>query len=138
MVDAVQQRFERVLAWEKLKLAAEIAVEAEKAARSAIIELDFADRKDGTNTIKLPDGGELKCVTGVDYVTDADRAKACMEKLRKIGNEGSFIADRLFAFKPVVAVSELKKLAPAYRKVVDKHLDVKQRAPTLKIHEPAA
>ena len=138
MVDAVQQRFERVLAWEKLKLAAEIALEAEKAARSAIIELDFPDRKDGTNTIKLPDGGELKCVAGVDYVTDADRAKACIEKLRKIGNEGSFIADRLFAFKPVVAVGELKKLAPAYRKVVDRHLDVKQRAPTLKIHEPAA
>ena len=133
-----QVRFERVLAWEKAKTAADIAAESEKRLRCSIIELDFADRVEGTNTIRLPDGRELKCVAAFEYATDADRAKSCIEKLRKIGNEGTFLADRLFTFKPSVAAGELKKLAPQYRKVVDKLVDVKPKSPSLKIHEPAA
>ena len=133
-----QACFERVLAWEKAKIAADIAAEAEKRLRGSIIELDFADRVEGTNTIRLPDGRELKCVAAFEYATDADRANSCIRKLAMIGNEGPFLADRLFTFKPSVAAGELKKLAPQYRKVVDKLVDVKPKSPALKIHKPTA
>lgn len=129
---------EAVIAWEKDRAVLEIAREKERDARAAIVELHFAERAEGTNSLPLDDGRVLKCVAKTDYQVDKDKVDAAIAKLRATGNEGAFIADRLFSWKPAVVVAELRRLAPAYRRIADRAIVPRPATPTLEVLTPKA
>ena len=129
---------ERVLLWERAKASLDAATAAERSARDALLELDFADRQPGTNTKPLPDGRVVKCVAETEYKTDAERARACMAKIEKHGADGKLLAERLFKWKPEVAIGELKKLPDKLRRLADKAIDLRPTRPSIRVESPKA
>jgi hypothetical protein len=130
----------RVIAWEKAKTALDIAKVTEKNARDALLQIDMAEAGHGTTSIPLDDGRVLKCVKATEFAAVKDNAlvDTAIAKLKALGNEGTFIADRLFSTAWKVSVTELKKLEAKYRKIADKAIVAKPKSPELEIVVPKA
>lgn len=152
-----QLRDEALLAWEASKKALEAAKENEMTLRKAAFAAGFGDEaKEGTNTVDLGNGYQLKGVKKLNYTLKApegykgntvDAIDDTVELFARISNEGEFVAERLFKYSVDMSVSEYRKLveeaeySPIKKQMLDallKVLVITEGAPTLEIKEPKA
>lgn len=111
--------------------------------------------KEGINNIPLGEGwiakvGVKKNYTLISRDEKKDKLTAVddvMDAMAKIGNEGSFIADRIFKFTVDISTGEYHKLEEAAKTSADSKklldlvntvLEIKDATPTLEIKEPKA
>lgn len=146
--------FDEVLvAWERAKLALESAKENEMTLRKRAFEMGFgANAREGTNTETLGGGYELKGVRKFNYKLQApvginiETAVARVAtEMRRISNEGSFLADRLFQWSVSLSVPEYKLLVESAKDnelmaqilgTVNSVVLITDAAPTLEIKAP--
>lgn len=118
---------------------AKFYAERDKELRGLIYGMAFAGLEDGkTHNIPLGKGYVLKGKRPVNYKVDADKADAALDELSALGNEGSFVADRLVKWEPKLSVSEYGKLTEAQKAIIDKVITTTPGLPTLEIKEPSA
>lgn len=115
--------------------------------RKYIVDRAFPQKQEGTNTLELGNGYELKAVVKYNYkLAENPIVESTLEEISKLGNEGAFIADRLVSWTPNFLKSEYNKLeqdaeagseiAKSVLKLLPKMLTVTDAAPTLSIKEP--
>jgi len=153
---APQPKLDDVLQqWDAAKKALEVAKEAEMSLRKLAFSLGFGvNAEEGTNTLELGNGYQLKGVKKLNYKlvappdfkgTVIDAVGHCVSRMSQISNEGSFIADRVFKYSVDLSKTEYNKLevdattdetAKKLLAEVNKVLEIKEAAPTLEIKEP--
>lgn len=111
---------EALVKWEAAKTRLDEAKLEEMEARKLAFELAFgANAKEGANTLPLANDFELKATRKLNYGfrkpdgyrgTVADAVADVEDAFTKISNEGSFIGERLFKWKPELSVSEYRTL----------------------------
>lgn len=115
--------------------------------RKYIVNRAFPSKKEGTNTLELGNGYELKAGVKYNYkLADNDTVEKVLDKIATIGNEGKFIAERLVSWSPNFLLTEYRVLqeeaeknnltAIAILKEVQTMLEITDAAPELKIKEP--
>lgn len=123
--------------------------EEEMEMRKYIVARAFPDKKEGMNTKELGNGYELKAQVKYNYnLADNDIVEAGLEKIEKLGNEGSFIADRLVSWSPNFLLKEYRQLQEDAKKgskfateclaVISDFLTITEAAPTVDIKAPKA
>lgn len=136
-----------LLLWQEKKDDVAKAKAAEMELRKYIVSRAFPDAKEGTNTAELGNGYELKAVVKFNYkLADNDTVENGLDAIAAIGNEGTFIADRLVGWTPAFHLTEYRKLqeeaekgsgeARAILQEITKFLTIEDAAPTLAIKEP--
>src|SRR5665213_1830484 len=82
--------------WQQKKDAIEAAKTAEMDLRKYIVNRAFPQKHEGTNTLELGAGYQLKANVKLNYrLADNATVEATLNEIEKTGNEGQFIADRL-------------------------------------------
>lgn len=136
-----------LMAWDASKKALDTAKETEMELRKVCAAYIFPDAKKGTNRVELGQGYAVKMVRNVDYSfagKTREEIAAAETAVANLGNEGAFLADRLFKWSCEPSVSEYGKLDmsnPTHVKIkaeLDKVITTKDGAPTLTIEEPKA
>lgn len=134
--------------WEDAKQAVERAQENEMELRKYIADRAFPNAEEGTNTIPLENGYELKLNKKFNYKLNSDNAviETTLDKISKTGNQGTFIADRLVSWKASFLLTEYRTLIEAAEAgsndaqeilaLIGEMLVVEDAAPELKIKEP--
>jgi hypothetical protein len=122
--------------------------EEEMELRKYIVNRAFPEKKEGTNTQELGNGYQLKAGIKFNYnLADNETVEKTLDAIAKIGNEGSFIAERLVSWTPNFLLTEYRKLqeeapisatAKAILDECNKMLIIKDAAPSLEIKEPKA
>ena len=137
---------ELLMRHQDLKIAVEIAKENEMKLRKYIVNRVFPDAKEGTNTAELGNGYQLKAVKKFHYnlIPDNNKIFATLDKIKKLGNEGAFIADRLVSWTPSFLLSEYRPLCEndatdiqrQIKREIETVLVITDGSPTLTIKEP--
>jgi hypothetical protein len=133
--------------WQKLKDDLVQFKADEMEFRKYVVSRAFPDAKEGTNTLELGGGYELKAQVKYNYkLADNDTVEAGLARIAKIGNEGSFIADRLVSWTPNFLKSEYNNVlaaadsgsgeARAIMKEINTFLTIDDAAPVVDIKEP--
>lgn len=115
--------------------------------RKYIVNRAFPQKTEGTNTLELGSGWELKAVVKYNYrLADNDTVENILDEISQVSNEGPFIADRLVSWTPNFLKTEYTKLqeeagkgseqAKTILKLTEKMLTITDAAPTLVIKEP--
>ena len=137
-----------LMKWQRLKDDIETAKAAEMELRKYIISRAFPNKHEGTNTQELGNGYSLKAGVKYNYNLDPDNKKVeeALNKIAMIGNQGSFIAERLVSWKPSFLLTEYRELlkeaeegngtSKAILKEINAVLTITEAAPTLEIKEP--
>lgn len=136
-----------LLLWQAKKDAIETAKAEEMELRKYIVKREFPKPVEGTQRKELGNGYELKAVIKYNYnLASNDVVEECLDHICTLGNEGSFIADRLVSWKPSFLKTEYNALLERKDKgderaikileIVNKMLTVSEGAPTLDIIEP--
>ncbi len=137
-----------LLEWQHLKDQVESAKAAEMDMRKYIVSRTFPDKHEGTNTQELGNGYTLKANIKFNYNLDPDNKKVeeALDKIALIGNNGSFIAERLVSWKPSFLLTEYRELqkekdegndtAKAIIAEIHKVLTITEAAPALEIKTP--
>ena len=146
VVEAIVKRL--IAQHEEAKVVLEAAKNSEMEARLMVGNYAFpvAGRKEGVNNLELTDGRTVKLGHKVNYKLAADNEKIekCEEACDAIGNEGSFLVERIITWKADFSKSEYNKLDvsnPTHAKVkaeIDKVLELSNGTPSLEIKEPKA
>lgn len=133
-----RSRDEVLAEWESRKKLLEVSKEREMVFRKYVVSRAFPNADEGTNTLPLSNGYELKASIKYNYVLDPDNKKieACLDKLAATDNEGSFIADRIVSWKANLSLKEYRELAPKYKHIIDEIITINDAAPTLEIKAP--
>lgn len=106
----------------------------------------LAGRKEGVNNLELGDGRTVKLGHKVNYklVGDNEAIEKAEDACEQIGNEGSFLAERIITWEAKFSKSEYNKLDtsnPTHAKVkaeIDKVLEISNGTPSLEVKEPKA
>jgi hypothetical protein len=115
--------------------------------RKYIVNRAFPQKEEGTNTLELGNGYELKAVVRYNYkLADNDIVEKTLQLIAEVGNEGPFIADRLVSWTPNFLKTEYTKLqedaaagnenAKRILKLIEVMLEITDAAPTLTIKAP--
>lgn len=143
---SVEERDRRLAVWDTAKKTLEAAKASEMEARKAVADYCFPAAKEGTNRIELNNGYALKMVHKLNHKIAAtnDQVDAVEEEAGKLGNEGTFLIERIITWTPDFSKSEYKKLntdLPVHKAVkalVDGILEITPGAPALTLEEPKA
>lgn len=143
---SVEERDRRLAVWDEAKKVLEAAKTSEMEARKAVFDYCFPDAREGTNRIELNNGYALKCVAKFNHKIAAsnDQVDTVEAEAAKLGNEGTFLIERIITWTPGFSKSEYKKLDvalpthAAVKALVDSVLEITPGAPTLEIEEPKA
>ncbi len=137
---------ELLMRWQELKNDVEKAKAVEIEMRKYIVSRAFPDKHEGTNTQELGNGYQLKAVVKYNYNLDPDldRVEAVLDRIASMGNEGSFVAERLVKWSASFLLTEYRELQKddateiqkAIKKEIDSVLTITDAAPTLEIKEP--
>lgn len=135
-----------LMAWDAMKKNIAALQEEEKQMRAYIVKRAFPNAAEGTNTLELGNGYQLKAGVKFNYNLDRDNDKVwdALDQIAKIGNKGSFIADRLVSWKPSFLLTEYRTLCDEnateeekqIRKIIEGVLTITEATPTLEIKEP--
>lgn len=117
--------------------------------RKYIVNRAFPSKTEGTNTLSLGSGYELKAVVKYNYkLADNEIVEKTLQLIAESSNEGPFIADRLVSWTPNFLKTEYTKLqedaasgsesAKKILKLTEVMLEITDAAPTLSIKEPKA
>ncbi len=137
-------RDEVLLEWQKAKDLLASAKEKEMTWRKYAVARAFPDATEGTNTEPLGNGYNLKAVVKYNYkLLDNDKVRDCLSRIAKIGNKGSFVAERLVSWTPNFLLTEYRELeaaetddAKAMLRICNEMLEISEAAPTLSIVAP--
>lgn len=154
-VEKVPTLDEVLMQWQTSKQALETVKEEEMRLRKLAFAMGFGvSAQEGTNTLELGNGFELKGVKKLNYKLVApenyngsvlDAVDACIDKFINISNEGSFIAERLFKWSVELSKTEYNKLVeeatnePTKQKLLaeaNKVIEINEAAPALEIKPP--
>ncbi len=138
---------ELLVRWQSLKDQVETAKSAEMEMRKYIVSRAFPDKHEGMNSIELGNGYQLKAGIKYNYNLDPDNKKieTALDEISKIGNQGSFIAERLVSWKPSLCLSEYRELLDKANETanskkmllyINSVLTISKGAPTLEIKQP--
>lgn len=142
---------ETLAKWEAAKTALEAAKDAEMTLRKLYVALASDPTKQkGTENIPLNNGYKAKVVKkvnfgfikGPDQKTDWEAVMTAQDEIEKTGNEGAFIAERLFKWEATLSVSEYNKLDASnptqakIKAIADRVIVTTDGAPTLEIIAP--
>jgi hypothetical protein len=133
--------------WQDTKVLLEQMKSLEMEIRKIAVKLTITQPKEGMNTVELGNGYVAKAQIKYNYkLSDNDTVDTCLERIRKIGNEGSFIADRLVSWTPNFLLTEYRNLqeqakkgdrtAQEILKIVPEFLTISEASPTLEIKPP--
>ena len=136
-----------LLLWQDKKNAIERAKVEEMDLRKYIVKREFPKPTEGMNNKDLGNGYVLKAAIKYNYnLADNDTVENTLEKLSKLGNAGSAIADRLVSWKPSFLLQEYRTLQEDKEKgsqfavqaldVINQMLTITEGAPTLEIKAP--
>lgn len=143
-----QQRERKLASWEATKQQLATLKDLEMAQRKECTALYFPEPKQGTQRVELGNDYKLKLVAKQNYTLDKDNSKVdkVQDAIEATGNEGVFIAERLFKWSVELSVSEYKDLCEQAEKgsaqaikikaLVDTILTTSWGAPTLEIEAP--
>ncbi len=105
-------------------------------------------RHEGMNTVPLGSGYEAKIGIKYNYKLSNDNeiVWAGLDKIKALGNEGTFIADRLVSWSPNFLLTEYRQLqedaekGSAFAKdairIISEYMTIEEASPTLSISEP--
>ncbi len=130
---------ELLVRWQCLKDQVETAKTVEMDMRKYIVSRAFPNKHEGTNTQELGNGYQLKAGIKYNYSLDPDnkQVEQALDKIALIGNQGSFIADRLVSWKPSLCLSEYRELDnEEIKRELHKVLTITEAVPTLEIKQP--
>lgn len=136
-----------LMLWQKAKDDLEKAKSFEMDIRKIAVKITVENPKEGMNTVELGNGFTAKAQIKYNYkLADNDTVEACLNNISKIGNEGSFIADRLVSWHPQFLLSEYRILKEEKEKgskeaelilnEINKMLIITDASPTLEIKAP--
>lgn len=133
-------------AWDTAKATLERAKNAEMDIRKIVFGYCFPNPTVGTQRVPLANGFNLKAVhkETTKIVASIDAIDKAEEEAGKIGNEGTFLFERIVVWKPDFSLSEFKKLDPTLpvhaqvKKLIEGLIETKPGAPTLEIEAPKA
>lgn len=133
-------------AWNDAKGVLERAKESEMSIRKAVAAYVFPTPKEGVNNHELGGGYVLKMGHKLNYNITApnEAVDKAEDEAAKLGNEGTFLFERVITWTPNFSKSEYNKLDPALpahagvKKLVDGLLEIKPGTPSLEIKEPKA
>lgn len=125
----------------------EVLKAQEMSLRKYIVDRAFPERHEGVNTVELGNGYSLKAKVKYSYKIDkpANEVWASLERIRKIGNKGPFIADKLVSWKASFLLTEYRPLieekdeseeSKAILKEISSFLIIEEAAPELDIKGP--
>lgn len=143
--NAIPSRDHAIIDWQNTKNALKALIELEREKRATLYKNLFPNNVDTTETVDLPNGYKFKAKGTLNYKlefsTKEDGAKnldAAIDAIEKIGNEGTFIAERLVKWKPELSVSEYKALAAdsPIKKIIDGVLTITPGSPELELVPP--
>lgn len=110
--------------------------ERDKELRGMIYSMAFAGLEDGkTHNQPLGNGYKLKGKRPISYKLSGD-VDAALEAIAAIGNEGSFIADRLVKWTPSLSLTEYNGLSDDMRKLIDPCVTTTPGLPVIEVVEP--
>jgi hypothetical protein len=132
---------------QKLKDDIDKLKEREMELRKYIVDRCFPNKQEGTNTLALGAGYELKSQIKYNYKLAENKiVETCLDKISAIGNQGSFVADRLVSWSPSFLLTEYRNLQEQAKegdksaieilKICSEMLTIDEAAPTLNIKEP--
>lgn len=126
--------------WKNAQDALSVAKEREKELREMIIEVfseETNEMASGTESIDVGFGFDLKIEHKLNYklTCDNDGVDELLDKIENSVEGGNVIAERLVTWKPSFNVSEYKKLEPVHKAMVDKVLEIKPAAKSVKLHK---
>lgn len=138
-----------LLLWQNKKDAIEKAKAEEMELRKYIVKREFPKPNEGMNNKDLGNGYTLKASVKYNYnLADNDKVEECLSKIAALGNQGSFIAERLVSWTPKFLLTEYRQLQEEAEKgsgfakqcldEVNNMLTITEAAPTLEIKEPRA
>jgi hypothetical protein len=115
--------------------------------RKYIVDRAFPEKHEGTNTLELGQGYELKANVKFNYrLADNETVERTLARIAAIGNKGSFIADRLVSWSPSFLLTEYRELqaeaekgsqeAKEILKLTNEMLTIEDAAPALDIKAP--
>lgn len=133
--------------WNDLKAKLEFLKEQELEMRKYVVSRAFPKAEEGTNTLELGNGYQLKAQVKFNYnLKDNDTVRNTLHRIRFIGNNGPFIADHIVKIEYSFLLTEFRKLesdaedgseeAKAILKECHSMLNIVPAAPTLSIKEP--
>lgn len=136
-----------LLAWDDIKNKITALKEQEMDLRKYIVKRAFPDASEGTNKQELGNGYELKAVVKFNYrLEDNKKVEAGLDKISAMGNDGSFIAERLVSWTPNFLLTEYRELQARAKEgsqaakdmlaVVNEFLIITDAAPTVEIKAP--
>lgn len=138
-----------LMLWQKSKDLLSHWKETEMEYRKVCTSFLTPDKPEGTTNVELGNGYVAKVVNKYNYKPkdDNDTIWAGLEKIEKLGNEGPFVAKRLFSWTPSFLKKEYVQLqedaakgsqfAKDVLKIIENELIViTEAAPTLTIVEP--
>lgn len=144
-LDALNQD-QLLMKWQEAKDALARAKEIEMDLRKYIVGRAFPQPTEGTNTLELGGGYELKAAIKYHYKLDPDLSKVeqALDDIAGMGNEGAFIADRLVKWSADFLLTEYRKLqepdaTDIQKKIkarIDAVLTITDAAPSLEIKSP--
>lgn len=126
--------------WDQIKKKLDALKTEEALYRTAVFELRIEAPTEGVNRVALANGYHLKADYKFNYnlKNKAGETEAALERIAKIGNEGTFIADRLVRWKPELSITEYRLLSPEMKKEIDAVLTITPGLPALEIEAPKA
>ena len=111
--------------------------------RKYIVNRAFPNKHEGTNTLELGNNYNLKASIKYNYNLDKDldNVEKALNDIASMGNEGSFIADRIVKWEASLVLSEYRNLQETditetqkfIKKRIDQVLTITDAAPSLTI-----
>lgn len=127
-------------AQEALESAKAIEAELRKQVAVEVFAYDENALKKGTENVELGRGWKIKGEFKLSYSLNNkdDATLKMLEKLKKAGAEGQFIAERIVKFKPELSVTEYNNLNDKQKAIVDTVVSVKSAMPSISLVAPKA
>ena len=139
---------QKLMLWQAKAKELETVKAAELVLRNEVFRLAFANPKEGTNSIEMGNGYQLKAVYKYNYSLSESKqprnggtpfaTTVALNAIEALGNEGKFLAERVVTWKPELSIKEYRDLDPKYKVLLDKALTITPGTPALSIKAPAA
>lgn len=140
-------RDQLLAAWDDAKKALALAKTTEMDLRKRAVAAAFPEVKEGVNTLELENDWSLKAKIKYNYkiVKPATEVWAALERIKKLGNYGAIIADKLVSWQASFLVTEYRPLvedkdsseeAKAILREISGFLEITEAAPELELKGP--
>ena len=137
-----------LMLWDEKKKALSDAKEAEMELRKYIVSRAFPNKQEGTNTLELGNGYQLKAGVKFNYKLAENKiVESCLDRIALMGNMGPFVAERLVSWSPSFLLTEYRnlqeqakdgdKFAKDVLQIVNEMLTIDDAAPSLEIKAPS-